>query len=326
MKRTTKKYLSSSKDNVIQSSISKNLYTRKHHTVLGGKLGVSMKKMNCSPATRKSRINKSCFTPDVLKTIKKEYNKNHEDKITATDPSEIWIELKNRLDCTKEDCWLDEIKDTTLRKRIDRYIFAPDKPPEWEKNPNEWLSNFDIMNVLEQYEISHKEFDFIGPSPIDFDLVLEGNRCVWDELCHFSIQKQLEKGKTKTGIIFNLDKHDESGSHWVSLFIDTDKQIIFYFDSAGFSIPEEIQKLVDRIQSEVVTLGKKYKFIENAPNVHQRGNSECGVYSLFFIITMLTGEIERNKILSIDERIKLFKKKKLSDEYIEKYRNIYFNG
>jgi hypothetical protein len=26
--------------------------------------------------------------------------------------------------------------------------FAPESPPEWKKNPNEWLSSIDIMNVM----------------------------------------------------------------------------------------------------------------------------------------------------------------------------------
>jgi hypothetical protein len=34
------------------------------------------------------------------------------------------------------------------------------------------------------------------------------------------------------GFTINLDNHNESGSHWVSMFLDLDDKIIFYFDSA----------------------------------------------------------------------------------------------
>jgi hypothetical protein len=185
------------------------------------------------------------------------------------------------------------------------------------------------MNVLEQYELTYKNFDFIGPTPIDFDKIVDGD-CVWEELCKFSIKSHIENGKNKIGVIFNLDEHDESGSHWVSLFIDVDAHLIFYFDSAGSEIPAEIKKLVERIQKECVDekLGE-FIFEQNAPYVHQNGNSECGVYSLFFIITMLTRRINGlngEKEMSIDDLKHLFKSKRLSDEYIEKYRNIYFNG
>ena len=47
--------------------------------------------------------------------------------------------------------------------------FTPYKPTEWEKNPVEWLSNFDILNVLKQYEEKYSDFKFIGPTPIDFN-------------------------------------------------------------------------------------------------------------------------------------------------------------
>ena len=33
------------------------------------------------------------------------------------------------------------------------------------------------------------------------------------------------------GIVFNLDKHDQEGSHWVSMFIDLKRDGIYYFDS-----------------------------------------------------------------------------------------------
>lgn len=289
----------------------------------GGKRDVAMKPMNCSPLPGK--MSNSCYTPAILLKIRDAYNETHTEKITATDTKEIWIELKNRLDCVKEDCWLDQIKDDNLKKKIDRYVFAPDKPPEWEKNPNEWLSNFDIMNVLEQYELTYKSFDFIGPSPIDFDKKLGRKKCVWNELCNFNLANHLKKGKTKIGIIFNLDEHDKSGSHWVSLFIDTTEKLIFYFDSAGSAAPDEIRVFVDRVQKQT---GNKYKYIENAPYVHQHGGSECGVYSLFFIITMLThnGGVGEKKKMSMDEIVALFKSKRISDEYIEKYRNVYFNG
>ena len=39
----------------------------------------------------------------------------------------------------------------------------------WESNPKEWLSSDEILEVMKQYEHSHPEFVFLGPSPIDFE-------------------------------------------------------------------------------------------------------------------------------------------------------------
>ena len=281
--------------------------------------------MNCSPVVNKISVKNSCYTPKILFMIRDAYNKDHDakDKIEETDSEKLWKQLNARfVQCRKEDCWLNEIKDAALKKRIDRYIFSPDKPYEWKSNPNEWLSNFDIMNVLEQYEQTYKHFEFIGPTPIDFDKVVNGS-CIQNELCNFDLQNHIKKGKTQIGVIFNLSPHTSSGSHWVSLYIDTKERIIFYFDSAGESIPAEIKAFVDRVQTQAPV---KYTFHENYPKEHQMGNTECGVYSLFFIITMLTGVAKVHKTkMNMRQKIRLFKRHTIPDKYIEKYRNVYFN-
>jgi hypothetical protein len=292
------------------------------------------KRMNCSPAVNIS-VKNSCYTPKILLMIRDAYNKDHseKDKIAESDPEKLWNILNSRfVQCSKEDCWLKELKDPELIKKIDRYIFAPDKPFEWKKNPNEWLSNYDIMNVLEQYEQKYKHFEFIGPTPIDFDEVV-GGRCVENELCKFSLQENIKRGKKQIGIIFNLSPHTSTGSHWVSLFIDVNERIIFYFDSAGESIPSEINTFVERVQKQIEENGNghKYTFYQNYPKEHQMGNTECGVYSLFFIITMLTSmspmtkKNNKQQKMTMRQKINLFKKKTIPDKYIEQYRNIYFN-
>ncbi len=64
-----------------------------------------------------------------------------------------------------------------------------------EKEPNEWLTSIDILNVMKQYEDKHDDFDFIGPSPIDFDTHKMRGECVWDNYAN-STRKGTKK---KTG-------------------------------------------------------------------------------------------------------------------------------
>lgn len=291
-----------------------------------------LKKMNCSPFVKKKRINNNtCYTKEILFKIRDAYNESHLDKkIEENGPIKLLQLLTERLTtCEKEDCWLEQLKDANLKKKIDELIFSPDKPAEWSRNKNEWLSNVDIFEVLSQYEMTYKNFEFIGPTPIDFDTKLpeKGEKCVWEELCNLSLEKKWKEGKDKIGIIFNLDKHDQSGSHWVSLFVDLKDRFIFYYDSAGNDIPDEIDKLRERLMKQALELKKKMKlkFYKNYPVEHQQGNTECGMYSLFFIITMLTGVVEEKTKLSLAKKIKLFKAGKIPDEYVEQYRNVYFN-
>ena len=59
----------------------------------------------------------------------------------------------------------------------------------------------------------------------------------------------------------------------------------------------------------------QFTFDQNHPVEHQFGNTECGIYSLFFIIYMLEDAIDGQHL----------KKKIYKDKYIEQYRKIFFN-
>lgn len=316
----------------------------------------TIKKMNCSPAVKGRTAHfDTCYTPDALIKIKNAYNKGkpRDKRILTKNPHKIWTELRDKLtQCSSEDCWLKEIKDPRARSQLDDLIFAPDKPEEWKKNPTEWLSNFDIANVLKQYQITHREFKLLGPSSIDYDTKLpeENGKCVWQDLCRLSLGDLKKHGKTKLGIVFNLDTHDKPGSHWVSMFVDLEHAVIFYYDSALNSTPPEVTRLKDEIVKQGLALNPpiQFRFIKNRHS-HQRTNTECGMYSLFFHITMLTGEIggpverfkpyKRNggnhdqivnnggqlQKLSINDRLNLFNERIIPDEHMKSLRDVYFN-
>ena len=193
--------------------------------------------------------------------------------------------------------------------------FAPQAPKEWIKNPTEWLTSIDILEVMKQYEKSYPSFEFIGPSPIDYDTHKAYGECVWEELCEFSLKKNLNKKKTKIGIIFNLDKHDKDGSHWIALFIDALRKKIYYLDSYGEKIPRQVKKFVKKVQKQANMLGKgQYKLIENKRR-HQYSESECGMYCLYFIIQMIKGR-SFNAI---------FQKNRIKDKWMIHMRKKYFN-
>ena len=62
---------------------------------------------------------------------------------------------------------------------------------------------------MRQYEEKYPDFEFLGPSPIDFDTHKMHGECVWDELYKFSLKKTKDDGIKKVGIIFNLDPIDK---------------------------------------------------------------------------------------------------------------------
>lgn len=306
----------------------KRRYTNKKNKRINTKKRNTKKyiKVNCSPKDKNEINDFTCYTNDTLYKLKELWNIRHPDAvITNKKPINIHKKLSEYLGdvCNKESCWLNQSSlfgnnNSNILLNIKDKTFSPNFPESWLKNPNEWLSSLDIIKVMKQYENTYKCFDFIGPSPIDFDTKLLYGNCVWDELCNFSLNQQIKNGKTKIGIIFNTDPHTKGGQHWISLFINIKKKYIFYFDSVGTKPPKEINDFITKVYKQGLQLNPKIIFkIDSTLNIeHQKGNSECGVYSLYFIINMLEDTTNPSKL----------KNKFLTDKYINKFRNIYFNN
>ena len=281
---------------------------------------IKLKKVNCSPKPKGEINHFSCYTNKSLYKLRDLWNARHPDvKIKSNSPKEIHHLISEYLKgvCNKESCWIKQKAEFGPIESDMADSFAPESPPEWKKNPNEWLSSIDIINVMKQYEKAYKCFDFIGPSPIDFDTRKLYGECVWDELCNFSLKEQIKNGKTKIGIIFNTDPHNKPGQHWISMFINIKKKKIFFFDSTGDKPSKEIMVLIKRIEEQGLNLNPKIKFKSDSNEgiEHQYGNTECGIYSLFFIVHMLEDKMTEHYL----------KTHILKDEYMNKFRHIYFN-
>jgi hypothetical protein len=300
---------------------------RKYNTRKRNYKNVTLKKhfikLNCSPKNKNANNNNTdytCYSNSDLYKLKDMWNARHPDRpIKTKNTKQIWILLKEYYAtiCNKESCWVRQMTKNTKQEQELLDAFAPESPKEWKKNPNEWLSSIDILQVMNQYEKKYKCFDFLGPSPIDYDTHKLYGKCVWEELCHFDLSKYLRKKYNKIGVIFNLDPHYKGGSHWVSLFINIKNKTIFFFDSTGEQIPPQINKFVNTVIEQGKQLPKPiyFKFDQNYPVEHQYGNTECGIYSIFFIIHMLEDKITGHYL----------KTNILKDEYIENFRKVYYN-
>jgi hypothetical protein len=227
----------------------------------------------------------SCFTYKQLKTIAQKYNdtQNKSNKIEVDkNKSKLWIQIceKMKPKCSDEKCWAAELDETLLKR------FKPDKPIDWIKNPRQWLTNHDINNIMCQYE--NKSFKFVGVFPMDWNIKIKTiDTCVSEELCTINIQN-LIKGKTKyLGIVFNTDNHYESGSHWVSVFIGltkNNKYGFYYYDSNAQKSSDYIKDLYLKIKHDIDD--DKFHFVKNHIK-HQFKNTECGMFAMDFIISML---------------------------------------
>ena len=178
----------------------------------------------------------------------------------------------------------------TEKLRLKNEYLRPIQPSSWKEDPDMWLDSNNIKDVMSQYEDDRSDFEFLGPFPIDFAAPdpykdSEKDKCLIGEMCSLDIPGLREKGKTKIGIIYNLDPHYKSGSHWVANYIDLTKNHCYYFDSYGMEAPGQIQKFMQWLTLQ----DPKMKLAYNARRFQFKG-SECGMYSMYFVIRMLMGE------------------------------------
>lgn len=198
-------------------------------------------------------------------------------------------------------CVLEKLDDLGVPvDKIAKDRLRPKAPRSWNKKPSTWLTTTEFDRVMKQYEAAHPEFDFLGASPIDFDKPM-GQSCVWPRICKFTLAKAKRVGKTKIGIVFNEDNHKQPGSHWVCAFLDIPRGRFYYIDSVGHPMPDEIKAFVDRLRDEYAQLYGGQLRVDASRVPHQRGDNQCGMYCLFFIIALLTEsatyeELSKNRI------------------------------
>jgi hypothetical protein len=204
-------------------------------------------------------------------------------------------EVYSRVGCAKgaDHCLLDHIPmKEDKKKELRKNYLRPRKPKEWQKKPNMWLDNYNIQHVMKQYEEAYPWFHFLGVFPIDFSAPDPYRKngtiqCLNRELCELNIKKEHDRGIRGIGMVFNLDPHYKGGSHWVALYINLssiERPVVGFFDSYGYEVPEMIARFMRSLQLQVKDCVLGY----NARRF-QYGGSECGMFSLYFLICMIHG-------------------------------------
>jgi len=200
--------------------------------------------------------------------------------------------------------------------------YKPIQPKNWKqcgsKNKHQchytWLSNIDIQNVMYHYQKKFKNFEFIGIFMIDFDRVQKDLIGRQINLFDLDFEEFNRRGINHLGIIFNTDTSKGSGIHWIAMQIFWEpntmkKGEINFFDSAGsaHTIPFSILKLMKHLQSKYKKKGYDFITQVNKTN-HQRENSECGVYSVYFLIyTLFNSYSDMNNNVIDDSTIHMFR-------------------
>lgn len=339
----------------------------------------------CSIQRNKSRNGKedfSCYTVEELTEIAKKLRLPISSGTSSgATKQELWKLIDETMkNCAgKEWCWAKKLNRPDLLENV----FLPEGP----YTGNEWLSNFDIDNVLSQYEIAFPDYKYVGCFSIEVSKVAKKTG-MDNPLDVNKLINWIQKYKYVGGV-FNLDCYTCPGTHWTNFMIaNTSSGVEFrYYDSVGNDnennkIPSEIFSLVMELDGVLqarpikkgtaggTTGGKKisgkgiagkgmsgkkvsgkgvsgknvagkkssnknYKgsgvdigqelskganyinfgglklLVNGMP--HQRGDSECGVYSIHIQDLQINGH-------SFDEICKMH----LPDSKINTFRQIYF--
>jgi hypothetical protein len=153
---------------------------------------------------------------------------------------------------------------------------------KWDTNG--WLSNFDIDDILTQYN-GVNDFYYLGCERLDFWYFKPEK---WKEI---KLSDLLGKF-TKFGLVLNLYGFKfKYRKHWISIFIDTTGKMITidYLDSSDFKMPDQVAHLLYHFALMFsIYLQKKVQINFNT-DIIQQFDGDCGIFAIDFIVKRIKG-------------------------------------
>jgi len=265
-----------------------------------------MKTVQCAPGV--NPMNGTCYRKEHLDKIAR----HHKIKVPRSlNHGQMLGQIKKSLSCgngSNDLCLIQGLPDPVKDSIVDDALRPPGPEGKFD-----WLATNHINRVMSQYEKLHQDFLFLGAVPMDFDSLPQlGIR-------DLPLQRLYNEGTRRIGIIFNTDDHYQPGQHWVAGYTDLGKGQVYFFDSVADMPDERAVALLARFaKASMKARGRTARLEEmdiDVNNVrHQFANTECGVYSMNFIIRLLNGtsfrEIVNNPTL---------------DSNMNECRSVYFN-
>lgn len=225
--------------------------------------------------------------------------------------------IKESIGCRNESCLL---KSEKVRSIIGRSRAIKELSEKYKvagpKNTTELLNNDHIDQTLHLWVQEFPDFYPCKFAMMDFRHTREEFEVV-DVAALFS--RKID-GITKRvfGCVLNTDVSTGRGKHWVSMVINTrdmNDVKIMYYNSTGNAPPKQIVEWMERRRKELLTLNscKHVDVISVTRVCHQQSDTECGLYSLYFIRCMLDGTPHTH-----------FTKNIITDEAMIQFRKLVF--
>jgi hypothetical protein len=243
----------------------------------------------------------TCLPKEIIKKIAKELS------IENTQPKKIIEEAKKSLKCSSEKCLVESMNhlfDNADEQKKIKLAFKPKGP----RDNDDWLSNKDIDNVLDQWALD-PEFKLYNVSfqMIDFDEFPD------NKLLNFNAWEAYQQNYRTFCCVLNTDVSTGPGKHWFCVFIDmrTKPFSVEYFETGGMPIPASIHKWLVKQGALLREHIPTNNIIATDYNQIQKSKTECGVFSLFYIYCRLNGYSYTN----------FNDPSKITDDIMYKFRN-----
>lgn len=228
---------------------------------------INLSKSECAPHIADGRG--TCFSPAALAHIRSWL------QLPESRPQIIIEAAKEKTGCNTEACLL---KSPMLElSKSEALRFKPEGPKDAS-----WLSNKNIDQILRRWTLAKPGFCHVPFQMIDFQ-TYGGELALVDWKSFIAEYKWL-------GCVINTDHKGGKGKHWECVFVDTVGHTVEFFDSASNEVSPEITKWLVESALELSRVSKqKYRDVVVTSMEHQRSESECGVYALFYILSRLSG-------------------------------------
>lgn len=304
----------------IEIKKSNNVSDSDIRSIRTSELQLNKNDFKCAPSSIYS--DGSCISLDMLVKMATAYNKyDPNNKIKLNDTVQIMSpnkykrylveQFKKRIpQCDDQKCWVEEgefmkYMDAKIKKKLEKETFRPYGPTADEASV--WLNTTHIDEVMTQYEGVYKDFKYLGTVPIDFA------ELDYYPMKNIDFNKYVKDGKMRLGTVLNTDTSRQSGAHWIALWINFYNGDIIFSDSYGVNPDKRITDFMRKAGKFMSDeLGMKPN-IRVSKKRHQMGNSACGMYSIWHILSMLNGK-------TLEE----ISAKRIPDEFVNGKRDVFF--
>lgn len=211
-------------------------------------------------------------------------------------------ETKPKLGCDTEKCVIQQVERQLPKKESNalRKDLALNYKLKGPSDSTALLSNINIDATLTLWTRSFPKFTFTPYAMMDF--------AKYSHPLNSIDLPKISKKYNCWACVLNTDTHYGPGQHWVCLFADfREEPVIEYFNSTGNPPPFEVREWFKKQHN------KGLKTMVANHRAHQKKNTECGMYVLFYIRSRIEGR-----------PVKFFATNTVHDKYMVEFRRHIF--